>query len=69
MSITSAGVWSVDPTKIGKMESDIAKISLAALDLQSLPFIREYIASKPDAPAALIAIQAAVVEALKKVKP
>ena len=52
-----------------KEESDAAKISLTSLGSQSLSLMREYIVSKPDAPAALIAIQAAVVEALKKVKP
>ena len=57
------------PAQIEKAESDSAKQTLAALDLQSLPLIREYIASLPSAPPALKAIQAAVVEAMKKVKP
>ena len=56
------------PAQIAQAESDASKRTLATLDSQSLSLMRAYIVAKGDAPAALIAIQAAVVEVMKKVK-
>ena len=56
------------PADIERTESDTAKRTISDLNQQSINLMREYIASKADAPAALKAIEAAAVEARKKVK-
>ena len=57
------------PAQVDAAASNAAKAELASIDLQSIRLIREYIAAKADAPAALKIQEAQAVMARTKVKP
>ena len=57
------------PAQLEAAASNTAKSELASIDLQSIRLIREYIAAKADAPAALKMQEAQAVTARTKVKP
>ena len=57
------------PVQVEAAASNAAKAELASLDLQSIRLMREYIAARADAPAALKMQEAQAVMARTKVKP
>lgn len=63
------GVWALPASAITAADSDTAKAELVALDLASIRPIREYIASKADAPQILKDREALAIAARARVKP